>query len=90
MSTINGDLTDNATCASYYNLSFGEDPFYFQATSTIKRVHSNAIRFGKTSDISVLYRNDTTRSEKNEYVVGVTTTSFVIFSFFAAWWVACQ
>jgi uncharacterized membrane protein YqhA len=87
MSTGSGTLTDNETCTTYYNLSLGEDPFYFHTTSTIKRVHRDAIRFGKTSDISVLYRNDTTRSEKNEYLVGVTTTSIVIFAVITAWFV---
>lgn len=76
---------DNELCSSYYNLSLGDDPFYFQTTPTISRVHRNAIRFGKTSDISVLYRNDTTRADKNEYLVGVTTTSIVIFACITAW-----
>ena len=85
MSTGSEISTDNETCSQYYNLSLGDDPYNFRSTTIIERLHKDAIRFGKTSDIGVLYRNDTTRSEKQEYVVGVSTTSIIIFMFITTW-----
>ncbi len=85
MATVNVVLTDNETCSDYFNISLGEDPYEFRATSAIERIHRNAIRFGKTNDISVLCRNDTTHAEKREYVGGVATSSIMIFVFITTW-----
>ena len=85
MATVNVVLTDNETCTDYFNVSLGEDPYEFHATSTIERLHRNAIRFGKTNDISVLYRNNATHAEKREYVGGVATSSIMIFVFITTW-----
>lgn len=58
----------------------------FRTTVAMERIHSlSSYRFGHSSDILLLLDNESTRSEQNDYLVGLMWSSFALMMFFLLW-----
>lgn len=58
----------------------------FRTTVAMERIHSlSRFRFGHSSDILLLLDNESTRSEQNDYLVGLMWSSFALLMLFLLW-----